>query len=50
MITDSAIQALLTPIRSFLHGDTPDAWILMASQPENLNIILRDHLMCEQKA
>ena len=41
---------LLTPILSFLQCPTPDAWIAEAKKPENLPIILRDHLACELKA
>jgi len=41
---------LLTPILSFLQCPTPDAWITEAKKPENLPIILRDHLACELKA
>lgn len=29
---------------------TPDLWIDEACKPENLSIILRDHLLCELKA
>ena len=43
-------QELLAPIHSFLLEPTPDAWIQKAKQPENLPIILRDHLLCELKA
>ncbi len=41
---------LLAPIKSFLHCETPDAWITEAKKAENLPIILRDHLACELKA
>ena len=41
---------LLAPIKQFLQCETPDAWIHKASQPENLPIILKDHLLCELKA
>jgi tRNA-(ms[2]io[6]A)-hydroxylase len=40
----------LGPIRSFLQCDTPQAWIEMAAKPENLKVILLDHLVCELKA
>ncbi|HGZ6883861.1 TPA: tRNA isopentenyl-2-thiomethyl-A-37 hydroxylase MiaE [Vibrio parahaemolyticus] len=41
---------LLTPINNFLQCSTPDQWIDEARKPENLSIILRDHLLCELKA
>ena len=41
-------QELLAPIMSFLKCETPDAWIDEAIKPENLEIILIDHLVCEQ--
>jgi tRNA-(ms[2]io[6]A)-hydroxylase len=41
---------LLAPILRFLKCETPDAWIDEAKKPENLPIILRDHLACELKA
>jgi tRNA-(ms[2]io[6]A)-hydroxylase len=40
-------QELLTPILSFLTCETPKSWIDVASRPENLDIILIDHLICE---
>ncbi len=43
-------EQLLMPILSFLQCRTPDAWINEAKKPENLAIILRDHLACELKA
>jgi len=43
-------QELLAPIMSFLKCETPDAWIDEAIKPENLEIILIDHLVCELKA
>lgn len=42
--------SLLEPIYAFLHCETPDEWIDEAKKPENLSIILRDHLLCELKA
>lgn len=39
---------LLAPINAFLQCETPDAWVDEAKKPENLPIILRDHLACEQ--
>ena len=43
-------QELLAPIHSFLKAETPDSWIDEAKKPENLHIILRDHMLCELKA
>jgi tRNA-(ms[2]io[6]A)-hydroxylase len=43
-------QSLLDPIHDFLHCETPDAWLESAKQPENLPVILNDHLLCELKA
>ncbi len=43
-------QELLAPINAFLRCDTPDSWIEHAKKPDNLSIILRDHLLCELKA
>ncbi len=44
------IQSLLQPIHRFLKCQTPDAWVSEARKPENLSVILRDHLLCELKA
>lgn len=41
---------LLDPIHHFLACKTRQAWIDKASQPENLAIILCNHLLCELKA
>ena len=41
---------LLTPITAFLQCETPEAWVEEAKKPENLNVLLRDHLICELKA
>lgn len=41
---------LLAPIRHFLQCETPDAWVKKACLPENLPVILKDHLLCELKA
>jgi tRNA-(ms[2]io[6]A)-hydroxylase len=38
---------LLTPILSFLKCETPQEWIDEAIKPENLNVLLIDHLICE---
>ncbi|KGQ70271.1 tRNA hydroxylase [Chelonobacter oris] len=43
-------RQLLAPIHQFLQCETPDAWIEYAKKPENLGIILQDHMMCELKA
>jgi len=42
--------SLLEPILSFLKCETPDEWIIEASKPDNLSVILRDHMVCELKA
>ncbi|WP_153915511.1 tRNA isopentenyl-2-thiomethyl-A-37 hydroxylase MiaE [Shewanella sp. TC10] len=44
------MQQLLAPIYQFLKCETPDSWIEMASNSDNLSVILRDHLLCELKA
>lgn len=43
-------EHLLTPIKQFLHCDTPDEWVNEAIKPQNLKVILLDHLTCELKA
>ncbi len=43
-------STLLAPINAFLKAPTPDQWIEVARRPENLSIILRDHMLCELKA
>jgi tRNA-(ms[2]io[6]A)-hydroxylase len=43
-------QELLSPILSFLKCETPEAWIEKAKDPDNLSILLIDHLICELKA
>lgn len=43
-------QDLLAPIYSFLKTTTPDSWVDEAKKPENLPIILSDHMLCELKA
>ncbi|MGF1720390.1 tRNA isopentenyl-2-thiomethyl-A-37 hydroxylase MiaE [Vibrio kyushuensis] len=43
-------QTLLAPILDFLHCSTPPEWIEQAKRPDNLDIILIDHLLCELKA
>lgn len=41
---------ILSPIYSFLHCKTPDKWLDEARLPENLPLLLTDHLVCELKA
>ncbi|MFC0050368.1 tRNA isopentenyl-2-thiomethyl-A-37 hydroxylase MiaE [Rheinheimera tilapiae] len=41
---------LLAPIHQFLLCPTPQAWIKKAQQPEQLAVLLQDHLLCELKA
>ena len=43
-------EELLAPIHSFLQCETPDEWIEKAKQPENLRMLLIDHMICELKA
>ncbi|ENM5777428.1 tRNA-(ms[2]io[6]A)-hydroxylase [Vibrio mimicus] len=50
MIQPSAIQQLLEPISRFLQCPTPDEWVAEARKPENIRILLLDHLLCELKA
>ena len=47
---DRVLDSLLAPILGFLHCETPQAWIEKAKQPENLPVVLIDHLICELKA
>ncbi len=42
--------ALVEPLLQFLHCRTPQAWIDEARKPENLPLLLTDHLTCELKA
>lgn len=44
------VSELLKPISLFLHCETPQSWIDEAVKPENLPILLIDHLICELKA
>jgi tRNA-(ms[2]io[6]A)-hydroxylase len=44
------LEDLLTPIRQFLICDTPEEWVDEAIKPENLRVLLTDHLVCELKA
>lgn len=41
---------LLAPINNFLKCPTPQSWIDEAIKPENLSVLLTDHLICELKA
>ena len=41
---------LLKPISAFLKCETPDEWVKEAIKPENLSMLLLDHLVCELKA
>ncbi len=50
MISPSQIDAILEPINQFLQCSTPNAWVEEAKRPENLPVILIDHLLCELKA
>ncbi|WP_404936032.1 tRNA isopentenyl-2-thiomethyl-A-37 hydroxylase MiaE [Pseudoalteromonas sp. MSK9-3] len=43
------MDELLHPIKQFLQCETPQTWIDVAIEPENLSIVLIDHLICEQK-
>ncbi|MGS0630417.1 tRNA isopentenyl-2-thiomethyl-A-37 hydroxylase MiaE, partial [Photorhabdus asymbiotica] len=43
-------KKLLQPIYRFLQCETPDLWVDQAKQPENLPVLLRDHLLCDLKA
>lgn len=45
-----SVEQLLEPVHQFLQAVTPDSWITEARKPENLSVILRDHLLCELKA
>ncbi|WP_371193402.1 tRNA isopentenyl-2-thiomethyl-A-37 hydroxylase MiaE [Glaciecola sp. SC05] len=44
------VVSLLQPIKKFLHCETPQSWIDEAIKPENLAVLLTDHLICELKA
>ncbi|MCU4677604.1 tRNA isopentenyl-2-thiomethyl-A-37 hydroxylase MiaE [Catenovulum sp. 2E275] len=50
MKNSEQFDELLAPIHTFLQCKTPDAWIIKASQPENLRMLLIDHMICELKA
>ena len=44
------MQSLLAPIHAFLGCETPHTWVAEAVKPENLPVVLLDHLVCELKA
>ena len=44
------IQRLIEPVQQFLHCVTPDSWLEQAVKPDNLSVLLHDHLICELKA
>lgn len=44
------IQQLIKPVQQFLQCETPTAWLEQAAKPENLPLLLQDHLICELKA
>lgn len=44
------LELLLSPVNDFLHCSTPLAWREQARKPENLSLLLNDHLICELKA
>lgn len=44
------ISQLLQPVHAFLHCETPQAWLDVASRPQSLPVLLQDHLICELKA
>ena len=44
------LTALLQPINEFLQCETPQSWLDEAIKPENLAVLLTDHLICELKA
>ncbi len=50
MISIMPHSLLLKPILSFLQTETPEPWIEKAKQPENLPVLLTDHMICELKA
>lgn len=47
---DPNTAELLEPIEQFLTCKTPQAWVEEAKRPENLAVLLLDHLHCELKA
>jgi tRNA-(ms[2]io[6]A)-hydroxylase len=49
-LNKESVLELLKPIASFLHTETPEDWVKEAVKPENFQILLIDHLICELKA
>ncbi len=49
-IKGNRLDSLLAPINAFLHCETPELWVEEAIKPENLDVLLIDHLICELKA
>lgn len=49
-MNSAAIEQLLSPVRDFLRCETPAEWLAEAEKPENLSILLCDHMVCELKA
>lgn len=49
-VNPKEVEALLAPIQQFLGCKTPESWINKAKQPENLPVLLHDHMVCELKA
>lgn len=41
---------IIAPVLAFLHCPTPQAWLDKARDPQNLPLLLTDHLVCELKA
>jgi len=41
---------LLSPIKAFLHAETPQAWVDKAKLAEHQETLLVDHMICELKA
>jgi len=46
----SIVNALLQPVREFLHCETPLAWVEQVHRDNHFAILIIDHLMCELKA
>ncbi|MGM0481627.1 MAG: tRNA isopentenyl-2-thiomethyl-A-37 hydroxylase MiaE [Pseudomonadota bacterium] len=49
-ISNQHVEQLLHPINQFLGCRTPQAWVAQAKQPQNLPVLLKDHMVCELKA
>jgi tRNA-(ms[2]io[6]A)-hydroxylase len=41
------ITQLLSPVKQFLQCETPAQWLVVAAKPQNLPLLLQDHLICE---